>query len=167
MYLPFYLRYRAVMDQQFVQALEYFIVKQRITYGPLDLSIASAGRELTSALRDALLLAERHVLRCLGFAVYSFAEYPHKYLPGAAMLFQVPAAGMQSVWSVCNDAMLVSLVEYTGLEVAAACIAIALDRMGSQDSAAYTAAMESMQIEATVVLDIMQKIHTLYRAVNS
>lgn len=139
-------------------------MKGRICFSLAD-PIALAGTELTCALRDAIIIGERFVLKTLGFAVYSFADYPHKYISSLIpRLADILNDGderqkqVQRIFNICNDCMYLNLSSYTGLEVAVACIMLALnDRRVLRHQE-----IQRIQVDERIAVEIVGKMHAWY-----
>lgn len=121
---------------------------------------------LTASIRSHLVLAERFILKNLGFAVYSYADYPHKYTPALVKSCSIPPEVMQNTWNACNDAMLLDLVlDFSGLEIAVACIAVGLQKCNVSRAVwnRYLEEVQRMQIDYPGTIRwIVQKIEELY-----
>lgn len=122
--LTTYIMLITCVNIQFVQLLEYYLVKGEISCPSLINPTVLQGGDLTAAIRHHLLLSERMILKCLGFALYSYSDYPHKYTPSLSRRLALPPSSMQIVWNVCNDSLLVDrlVIDYSGLEMAWAAI---------------------------------------------
>eukprot|EP00981_Chlorochromonas_danica_P012311 scaffold4811_cov175-Ochromonas_danica.AAC.2 len=137
---------------QFVQLLEYYLVKGAISCPSLinRTILQGGGGELTAAIRHHLLLSERMILKCLGFALYSYSDYPHKYTPSLSHRLGLPPSSMQIVWNVCNDSLLVDrlVIDYSGLEMAWAAILMSVTKKMNETT---TTAAATATATATVV----------------
>lgn len=89
-----------------------------------------------SQLKQAVISAERHMLRELGFAVALLLEHPHKYVLQFVKSLKkvtdwVLCELAQTAWNYLNDAMRTTLCcEHQPHEIAAASIFLAARRVG-------------------------------------
>lgn len=101
------------------------------------------------------MLTERYILKAFGFAVYSFADYPHKYIPSLAARLQIRDGQLQRLWNICNDSLQDDLVcSYSGLEMAWACVVVAL-----QDKSILThRELARMEVDGAIVEEIAHQL---------
>lgn len=84
------------------------------------------GGEQYHQWKAELLLIERHLLKELGFALYSGMDHPHKYILYYTKLLNIPPNTSQLAWNYLNDSLRLDLsLRYPASEIACAAIYMA------------------------------------------
>lgn len=91
--------------------------------------------------KDELLLIERHILKEMGFSLYTIMDHPHKYLLYYTKLLNGSSELSQIAWNYLNDSMRLDLsLRYLSREIACASIYLSARHLGfplSQSQAGY------------------------------
>ena len=81
------------------------------------------GGDRYNDFKEELLLAERHILKELGFSLYTIMDHPHKYLLYYTKVLNGSHDLSQIAWNYLNDSMRLDLsLRYLSKEIACAAI---------------------------------------------
>ena len=126
-------------------------------------SVLQIGGERYNDYKDELLLIERHILKELGFSLYTIMDHPHKYLLYYTKLLNGSNELSQTAWNYLNDSMRLDLsLKYLSKEIVCATIYLSARVLGFPLPTDWWRVMTS---EFEVIEDIAEAIMTLYYSV--
>ena len=89
------------------------------------------GGDRYNDFKEELLLCERHILKELGFSLYTIMDHPHKYLLYYTKLLNGSHELSQIAWNYLNDSMRLDLsLRYLSKEIACAAIYMSARQIG-------------------------------------